>query len=137
MLLTVTHIFCLSAGFWLRSVSAAPRAEKTIPTSAEPISDSGSVVRTELGVRLTAVESRLSALEPQVNWIQESRAMPAPTALGGNTLEMASRLARSGTSVDGLMEICDLGRGEAELIRTLNADNEITAPDDALLVGRA
>ena len=132
MLLTATHVFCLCAGFWLRTGNTKPLTAEKPQISSGETKVSLTLVRDEFGGRLATIESRLSTLEPQVRWISESRALLAPAAPGGNKLEMAGKLAKCGTSVDELMEICDLGRGEAELIRTLNAVEDGNSTDSRL-----
>jgi hypothetical protein len=70
--------------------------------------------------RLQNLESRLLKLESALRRVEhQPRYDAAPLQEGGASMEVAARLARKGSSVEELMSVCNLGRGEAELIRVL------------------
>lgn len=123
-LLTLSHLTCLAIGLWVRGLFMTP--DRDVPPIVPLDTDDRhecSAVRNDLGDRIAALDSRMLALENKNRWLCDSRAASPQVLESGNSLEMASKLAKNGTSVEELMEICDLGRGEAELIRVLNNGN--------------
>jgi len=112
-------LFCL--GYWagrlrgaapgVQSVAAAAPAPAPAPVVAVPVEDPE---------RLEGLEARLRRMESALRRVEvRPRFDPAPLQEGGAPMDVAARLARKGSSVEELMAVCNLGRGEAELIRVL------------------
>ncbi len=74
----------------------------------------------QMGERVNRMEGELKALQQRQQELgvrQEKMAHSEPSEV---SFEQAIKLARKGSSVEELMEICDLSRGEAELIAMMH-----------------
>jgi hypothetical protein len=74
----------------------------------------------QVGERVNRMENELKALhqrQQELGVRQEKMAQADPHEV---SYEQAIKLARKGNSVDELMEICSLSRGEAELIAMMH-----------------
>jgi len=79
----------------------------------------------ELKEGITHLDSRLSEIHDDLRRLGEDtsglRSDASPQAEG--VLDFAARLAQRGSGVDELVELCDLGRSEAELIHALHSES--------------
>lgn len=113
----LTDALLFTLGYWVgqlrqrQAASATNRQEVARPVDAvaDPQWD-----------RLDGLEGRLRQVESALRRTDmQPRFEPAAAQPGTAPMDVAARLARSGSSVEELMNVCKLGRGEAELIRVL------------------
>ncbi len=77
--------------------------------------------REEIRLRLERVDKRLESIETALKRSPDSTTPSQSENPSDGIWDFAARLAERGTGVDELMALCNLGRGEAELIRALNS----------------
>lgn len=79
---------------------------------------------------LAAISERLAKLELQIGQLRESSDKQG-SSLGRDSdqksFKIATKLALQGANVDEIVELCGLARGEAELIRMLHANNQVSS----------
>lgn len=79
---------------------------------------------------LAALSERLAKLELQIGQLRDS-ADKQGSALGRDSdqrsFKIATKLALQGANVEEIVELCGLARGEAELIRMLHANNQVSS----------
>jgi len=122
LVLTLSHLTCVGIGSLIGRSAVSRKSNDRLNSTAEAEDKHrSSISREEFEARVAVMESRVSALEVENKWLCEQRTASPRAADNRDSLEMANKLAKSGTSVEELMNICDLGRGEAELIHVLNS----------------
>lgn len=124
--LVVGNVMLIALGFMAaRLYFAAPDAESD--------QEGFSGLRQDLkGVTLSlaALSERLTKLEIHIGQLRES-ADKQGSSLGRDSdqksFKIATKLALQGANVDEIVELCGLARGEAELIRMLHANNQVSS----------
>jgi hypothetical protein len=101
-------------------------------SNAEPEQEGFSSLRQDVKsvtFSLAAMNERLAKLELQIGQLRES-ADKQGSSLGRDSdqksFKIATKLALQGANVDEIVELCGLARGEAELIRMLHANNQVS-----------
>lgn len=124
--LVVGNVMLIALGF------VAARLYFTAP-DAESDQEGFSSLRQDLkGVTLSlaALSERLTKLELQIGQLRES-ADKQGSSLGRDSdqksFKIATKLALQGANVDEIVDLCGLARGEAELIRMLHANNQVSS----------
>ena len=85
---------------------------------------------------LATMCDRLGAIEGRLSKVCSDSVQRPTKSVDGDRLHYAARLARRGNSVEELMAICNLGRGEAELIKLLHTTGEAElAPESNPITG--
>ncbi len=77
---------------------------------------------------LAALGERLMKLEVQIGQLREqggSPGLPLNREADQKFFKVATKMALQGASVEEVMELCGLSRGEAELICMLHASNQV------------
>lgn len=122
----VGNVMLIALGFM------AARLYFTAPDT-ESDQEGFSSLRQELkGVTLSlaALSERLTKLELQIGQLRES-ADKQGSSLGRDSdqksFKIATKLALQGANVDEIVDLCGLARGEAELIRMLHANNQVSS----------
>jgi hypothetical protein len=79
---------------------------------------------------LAALSERLTKLELQIGQLRESadkQGSPLGRDSDQKSFKIATKLALQGANVDEIVDLCGLARGEAELIRMLHANNQVSS----------
>lgn len=123
--LLVGNVMLIALGFLMaRLNSAAPDAEDNPGGFSSLRQDLKGVT-----LSLAALGERLAKLELQIGQLRET-ADKQGSALGRDSdqrsFKIATKLALQGANVEEIVELCGLARGEAELIRMLHANNQVT-----------
>ncbi len=124
--LLVSNIMLIAMGFMAaRLYFNAPNAESEQEGFSSLRQDVKSVT-----FSLAAMNERLAKLEFQIGQLRES-ADKQGSSLGRDSdqksFKIATKLALQGANVDEIVELCGLARGEAELIRMLHANNQVSS----------
>jgi len=105
----------------LRQVELAPPAEPTEPMDA----GADLVVESpELMQEFAHLESRLSEMHQTLKRLTDdtSSRPPGTAPQADGVLDFAARLAQRGFGVEELVDLCNLGRSEAELVHALHSN---------------
>lgn len=82
-----------------------------------------------IALSLTALSERLVKLETQIGQLRGpggGPGLPLNRDADQKFFKVATKLALQGASVEEVMELCGLSRGEAELICMLHANNQVS-----------
>ena len=107
-----------------RLYTTAPEAEAGREESSKLHQDLKGIT-----LSLAALGERLMKLEVQIGQLREQGGQPGlPLNRDADQkfFKVATKLALQGASVDEVMELCGLTRGEAELICMLHASNQVS-----------
>jgi len=114
----LTDLLLFTLGYWAGRLRRRPTATET--NTAEMTAAAFDAVADQGWERLDGLEGRLRRVESALRRGDlQPRFEPAAAQQGTAPVDVAARLARNGSSVEELMNVCKLGRGEAELIRVL------------------
>ncbi len=80
---------------------------------------------------LATLSDRLHTIEGRLSKVCTDPTRQPSKSPDGDRLQYAARLAKRGNSVEELMAVCNLGRGEAELIKLLHTTGETDLEPEA------
>jgi len=142
-ILLVALILLSDALLWRAAFLAARRGAVSLPpghleqppaadlSDVEPVADfrQEPQVPAEVLQQLSRLDSRLSEIHQLLKRLSDDAAAqtPAPSSQAEGVLDFAARLAQRGCGVDELVDLCNLGRSEAELVHALHAERSATA----------
>ena len=96
-----------------------------------------------ISLSLAALSERLVKLEIQIGQLRDQagqQPLPLNREAEQKSFKVATKLALQGASVDEIVELCGLARGEAELVCMLHSSNQVSpdgvAGDTLNAVGR-
>lgn len=84
-----------------------------------------------ISLSLAALSERLVKLEIQIGQLRDNaghQTLPLNRDAEQKSFKVATKLALQGASVDEIIELCGLARGEAELVCMLHSSNQVS-PD--------
>ncbi len=116
LILLVIDAMIFACGYYLGRLHRQKPTATAAPAAPHPDESLASALDQGLGTlneRLRAIETRLAKVCSGSSSQQVKNAE-------GDRLQYAARMAERGNSVEELMAICNLGRGEAELIKLLH-----------------
>ncbi len=102
-------------------------------SNAEPEQDAFTNMRQDvksITLSLASLSERLAKLELHIGQLRESSDKQGSSLSRDSdqkSFKIATKLALQGANVDEIVELCGLARGEAELIRMLHANNQVSS----------
>lgn len=124
----------------------AAQAQRGSADSVSPSPAVGGLQQEMKGISLSlaALGERLVKLEIQIGQLRDQagqQPLPLNREAEQKSFKVATKLALQGASVDEIVELCGLARGEAELVCMLHSSNQVSpdgvAGDTLTAVGRS
>ena len=121
LILLVIDALIFACGYYLGRLYRQ-RQSPTAPAASRPVEESLASVLYE---GLALVDKRLRSIEGRFAKARNDAQLQPTNIPMRDRLQYAARMAERGNSVDELMDVCKLGRGEAELVKLFHdARNE-------------
>lgn len=105
----------------LRSAAPERESERATPGLSQELK--------EVSLSLAALSERLVKLEIQIGQLRDQagrQPLPLNREAEQKSFKVATKLALQGASVDEIVDLCGLARGEAELICMLHSSNQVS-----------
>ena len=122
--LLFSNVLLVMLGFMVaRQRASAPRldVEREAPSLAQELKG--------VSLSLAALSERLVKLEIQIGQLRDQaghQPLPLNREAEQKSFKVATKLALQGASVDEIVDLCGLARGEAELICMLHSSNQVS-----------
>lgn len=122
--LLFSNVLLIMLGFIaarLHSVTPEQESERETPSLHQELKG--------VSLSLAALSERLVKLEIQIGQLRDQaghQSLPLNREAEQKSFKVATKLALQGASVEEIVELCGLARGEAELICMLHSSNQVS-----------
>jgi hypothetical protein len=120
-ILLVIDVMIFAGGYCIGRLHRQ-RSTVALAPSAQPADEP---LASALSQEIAGLSEQLRSIEAQLSKVYNQSPRRQVKSAEGDRLQYATRMAEQGNSIEELMAVCNLGRGEAELIKLLHDAREI------------